>query len=288
MDLNAIRMFVTTAKCGSFTAAAERLEMPLATLSRRIRELERVLQVQLLERSVHGTRLTDAGTRLYEHASRGLEMLVDGERALISDQAQLRGRLRLSLPPSLEPWWEVLSAFQQCYPNIQLQVYTSDRRIDMIEDGIDVVMRIGPITHDSMVARRMLAYRHILVASPTLLTRSGMPDKVADLHNYPCGAWSQDATATWQLGKETFKPDPIIATNDYAHLRTRALAGDLVTELPPFMAMEAIRNKQLVVLLEKHPFPEMEINLLYPSHRHPSNLVRTYLNFALLHVKHLM
>jgi len=281
-------MFVATAKCGSFTAAAERLEIPLATLSRRIRELERVLQVQLLERSVHGTRLTDAGTRLYEHASRGLEMLVDGERALISDQTQLRGRLRLSLPPSFEPWWEVLSAFQRHYPDIQLQVYTSDRRIDLIEDGIDVVMRIGPITHDSMVARRMLTYRHLLVASPTLLARLGVPNKVAHLRNYPCGVWSQEASTTWHLGEETFKPDPIIATNDYAHLRTRALAGDLVTELPPFMALEAIGNNQLVTLLEKHPLPEMEINLLYPSHRHPSSLVRTYLDFAQQHIKRLM
>ncbi|WP_232243984.1 substrate binding domain-containing protein [Pseudomonas gessardii] len=215
-------------------------------------------------------------------------MLIDGERALISDQTQLKGRLRLSLPPSLEPWWEVLSAFQQRYPDIQLQVYTSDRRIDMIEDGIDVAMRIGRITHESMVARRMLAYRHILVASPVLLARLGLPDKVADLHHYPCGAWSQDATATWQLGEEVFKADPIIATNDYAHLRSRALAGDLVTELPPFMAKEAIRNKQLVALLGKHPFPEMEINLLYPSHRHPSNLVRTYLDFAQQHIQRLM
>lgn len=288
MDLNAIRMFVAAAKCGSFTAAAERLEVPLATLSRRIRDLERELQVQLLERSVHGTRLTDAGARLYEHASRGLEMLVEGERALVNDQTQLKGYLRLSLPPSLEPWWEMLSAFQRRYPDIRLQIYTSERHIDMIEDGIDVAMRIGPITHESMVARRLLAYRHILIASPALLARLGVPEKVADLHSLPCGVWGQDARVTWQLGDDTFKPDPILVTNDYAHLRSRALAGDLVTDLPPFMAMEAIKNNQLVALLEKHPLPEMEINLLYPSHRYPTSLVRAYLDFAQQHAKHLM
>lgn len=288
MDLNAIRMFVAAAKCGSFTAAAERLEVPLATLSRRIRDLERELQVQLLERSVHGTRLTDAGARLYEHASRGLEMLIEGERALVNDQTQLKGYLRLSLPPSLEPWWEMLSAFQRRYPDIRLQIYTSERHIDMIEDGIDVAMRIGPITHESMVARRLLAYRHILIASPALLARLGVPEKVADLHSLPCGVWGQDARVTWQLGDDTFKPDPTLVTNDYAHLRSRALAGDLVTDLPPFMAMEAIKNNQLVALLEKHPFPEMEINLLYPSHRYPTSLVRAYLDFAQQHAKHLM
>lgn len=287
MDLNTLRMFVATAKCGSFTAAAERLEIPLATLSRRIRELERVLQVQLLERSVHGTRLTDAGTRLYEHASRGLEMLVDGERALTSDHTQLKGYLRLSLPPSLEPGWEILSAFQGRYPHIQLQIYTSERHIDMIEDGIDVAMRIGPLTHESMVSRRLLTYRHILVAPPALLARLGVPEKVSDLHKFPCGVWGTDVKAIWQLGEDIFKPNPILVTNDYAHLRCRALAGDMVIDLPPYMAKEAIKNKQLVALLEKHLFPEMEINLIYSLHRHPTRLIKAYLDFAQQHVIHL-
>ncbi|NNA42841.1 LysR family transcriptional regulator [Pseudomonas lactis] len=286
MDLNTLRMFVATAKYGSFTAAAERLEIPLATLSRRIRELERVLQVQLLERSVHGTRLTDAGTRLYEHASRGLEMLVDGERALASDHTQLKGYLRLSLPPSLEPGWDILSAFQRRYPHIQLQVYTSERHIDMIEDGIDIAMRIGPLTHKSMVTRQLLSYKHVLVASPVLLARLGAPNKVSDLHKFPCGVWAKDAKAIWQLGEDIFKPNAILVTNDYAHLRSRALAGDIVTGLPPYMTMEAMKNKQLVALLEKHPFPEMEINLIYPSHRHPTRMMQAYLDFAQQYIAH--
>src|SRR6516162_5882605 len=116
MDLNAIRMFVAVVQVGSLSAAATRLGIPLPTLSRRIRDLERQLKVQLLERSARGAKLTDAGTRLYEQAGRGIETLLDAELAVVSDQAQLKGRLRLSLPQTFEPWWDLLAAFQRRYP----------------------------------------------------------------------------------------------------------------------------------------------------------------------------
>ncbi|MBI3907593.1 MAG: LysR family transcriptional regulator [Pseudomonas fluorescens] len=280
MDFNAVRMFVSVAQTGSLSAAAERLDIPLPTLSRRIRELEQQLKVQLLERSVRGTKLTDSGTRLYEHASRGIEALIEGEQAVISDQAHLKGRLRLSLPPSFEPWWEVLSAFQRRYSQIQISVYTTERRIDLIEDGVDVALRVGMIAHETMVARRMLTYRHILVASPALIERLGALGSVEALYGYPCAVWSQGANATWQLGGVVFKPEAMLSTNDYAHLRSRALIGDVVTELPPFLAAGAIREGKLLALLPEHPLPEQQINLLYPSHRHPSAIVRAYLDFS--------
>src|SRR5215471_17477808 len=113
MDLNATRMFVGVVQAGSLSAAASRLRIPLPTLSRRIRDLERQLKVQLLERTVRGAKPTEAGSRLYEHASRGIDALVEAEQAVVSDQARLRGRLRVSLPQAVEPWWEMLAAFQR-------------------------------------------------------------------------------------------------------------------------------------------------------------------------------
>lgn len=282
MDLNAVLMLVGVVQTGSLSGAAERLGVPLPTLSRRVRELERQLNVQLLERSVRGTRLTEAGTRLYEHASRGIEALLEAERAVLSDQAQLKGRLRLSLPPGFEPWWELLSAFQKRYPDIRLHVYTTERRIDLIEDGIDIALRVGSITHEAMVARRLLSYRHVLVASPGLVARLGMPESIDALHRYPCAVWALGAnsSAGWRLGQQFIEPKSVLATNDYLHLRTRAIAGEVVTELPPFLAASAIRAGELVTLLRDLPLPELEINLLYPSHRHPSAIVRTYLDFC--------
>jgi DNA-binding transcriptional LysR family regulator len=155
MDLDATRMFVAVVQAGSLSAAATRLGTPLPTLSRRIRHLERQLKVQLLVRSARGTKLTDAGARLYEHAARGIEALLEAEQAVVSDQARLKGRLRLSFPPTVQPWWDLVAAFQRRYPDIQIYVYSTERRLDLIEDGIDVALRVGAIVHEGMVARRL-------------------------------------------------------------------------------------------------------------------------------------
>src|SRR5260370_35015294 len=104
MDLNATRMFVGVVQAGSLSAAATRLGIPLPTLSRRIRDLERQLKGQLLERSGRGAKLTDAGSRLYEHASRGIEALLEGKQAVVANQARLKGRLTPQLPTPVAPW----------------------------------------------------------------------------------------------------------------------------------------------------------------------------------------
>lgn len=282
MDLNAARMFVQVAQAGSLSAGAARLQLPLPTVSRRIRDLERQLNVQLLERSARGVRLTDAGTRLYEHASHGIEALQHAEQAVVSDQVQLKGRLRLSLPPAFEPWWDLLALFQHRYPYIQLQVFSTERRVDLIEDGIDVALRVGSIVHETMVARRMLTYRHVLVAGRALVERLDLPESVEALHRYPCAAFSPGAKAAvvWHLGDEKITPNFVLTTNDPVHLRLRAFAGDVVTELPPFLAAPALRTGELIALLPGKPMPEVQIHLLYPSHRHPSAIVRTYLDFC--------
>jgi DNA-binding transcriptional LysR family regulator len=282
MDLNATRMFVAVVQAGSLSAAATRLGTPLPTLSRRIRDLERQLSVQLLERSARGTKLTDAGTRLYEHASRGIEALLEAEQAVVSDQARLKGRLRLSFPPTVQPWWDLLAAFQRRYPDIQIYVYSTVRRLDLIEDGIDVALRVGAVVHEGMVARQVLSIRNILVASPKLVERFGMPAEPDALHRFPCAVWASrvDVPARWELGGHVVEPKAVLSTNDYHHLCSRALGGDVVTELPPFLAAAPIREKRLVPLLPQYPLPEWSINLLYPPQRHRSTIVRAYLDFC--------
>jgi DNA-binding transcriptional LysR family regulator len=282
MDLNAARMFVAVVQAGSLSAAATRLGTPLPTLSRRIRDLERQLSVQLLERSARGTKLTDAGARLYEHASRGIEALLEAEQVVASDQARLKGRLRLSLPQTVEPWWDMLAAFQRRYPDIQVYVCSTERRMDLIEDGIDVALRVGAIVHEAMVARHLLSFRNILVASPKLVERFGVPTEPDALHRFPCAVWASrvDAPARWELGGHVVEPTAILSTNDYHHLCSRALGGDVVTELPPFLAAAPIREKRLMPLLPQYPLPEWSINLLYPPQRHRSTIVRAYLDFC--------
>jgi DNA-binding transcriptional LysR family regulator len=282
MDLNSTRMFVGAVQAGSLSAAAARLNLPLPTISRRIRQLEQELKVQLLERSPKGITLTDAGARLYEHASRGLEALAEGAQALRSDQARLKGRLRLSIPPSMESWWDLLGDFQKQFPDIRLSIFSTERRVDLIQDGIDVALRVGAIVDESMVASRVASYRHVLVASPTLLSRLGAPRMADGLHRFPCAVWAPGASAqsVWNLGEAVFAPDAVLSSNDYLHLRACALRGDVVTELPPFLARDALARGELVRVLPRLQLPEVSIHLVYPSHRHRSSLVRAYLSYC--------
>lgn len=282
MDLNAVKWFVATVQAGSLSASATRLDVPLSTLSRRLRGLEQQLNVQLMERTHQGISLTDAGARLYEYAARGIETLDEAELLTRSDQAQLKGCLRLSIPPAFEAWWRLLDAFQRRHPQIQLLVYSTERRVDLLADGIDVALRIGEIVHDAMVARKLLTYRHILVAAPTLLQRSPAIRVPSDLHTLPCAVWSTDSRtpAVWKLGEEHVTPSARILTNDYLQLRNLAIAGQYVTELPAFLALDAIEQGTLSPLLASYPMPPQYVNLLYPSQRHPSSLVRAYIDFC--------
>jgi DNA-binding transcriptional LysR family regulator len=235
-----------------------------------------------LGRSARGTKLTDAGTRLYEHAARSIEALLDAEQAVVTDQTRLKGRLRLSFPPTVQPWWDLLAAFQCRYPDIQIYVYSTDRRLDLIEDGIDISLRVGAIVHEGMVARQVMSVRNVLVASPKLVERFGMPTAPDALHRFPCAVWASrvDVPVRWELGGHVVEPTPILSTNDYQHLCSRALSGDVVTELPPFLAAAPIREKSLVQLLPQYPLPEWSINLIYPPQRHRSTIVRAYLDFC--------
>ncbi len=289
IDLNAMAMFLSAVKSRSLTAAAEQADIPLATLSRKIRKLEQELNLQLIERSAKGIELTEVGSRLYEYGSRGLEILLDAEKNIHHDQALLKGRLRISIPPSFEPWWDLLHAFQTQYPDIILSVYSTERRVDLIHDGIDVALRIGPIVDESMVARHLLNYQHQLVAAPALLAKHGPILTTEDLHRFPCAVWSSDTSNPnnfWMLQGQKIYPNIVFSTNDYLHLKKLVLIGSVIAELPPFLTIDEIANGNLCTVLD--PLPAQEINLIYPSHKHPSTIIRTYLDFCQKHAPSLL
>lgn len=282
MDLNAVQMLVTIVQAKSMTAGAERLGVPLPTVSRRIRALEQELNVELLERSARGVKLTEAGARLFEHASRGLDLLQEGRDALVSDQAHIKGRLRLSVPPSFSPWWSLISEFQKEHPDIRVHLLSTERRVHPVEDGVDVVLRVGRVEHEALIARHLLEYRHVLVASPGLVASCGLPDSPLDLYRFPCATWSlgTNTSGIWRFPGVSVEPPAVLSTNDSMHLLHSAMAGEVITELPPFIVKDAIERGLLVELLPDYPLPAASLNLLYPAHRHPSAVVRTYLDYC--------
>jgi DNA-binding transcriptional LysR family regulator len=177
---------------------------------------------------------------------------------------------------------EVIAALQRSRPLMRVSVFTTERRVELVEDGIDVALRVGAGMHEAMVGRRLFSYRHLLVASPGLLARFGEVNSPEDLRQMPCGAWCRDSptSVAWRLGEQAFEPAAALVANHYQHLRARAMAGELVTELPPFLAHDAVHRGEFQLRLPAFPMPGQDISLLYPSRRVVSSIVRACIDFC--------
>ena len=280
MDLNSVRIFVNVAAKGSFSAAAKLMGIPVATVSRKVAELESSLDVRLLERTTRKLRLTDAGVTLYEYASRGVEEMDAGLLALSEKEQDLRGRLRFSMPPSFEPMWTLLDNFQSLHANIDVDLFVSERRLDFIEDGIDVALRIGEVANPSAVARLLMTYRHRLVASPDFL-RNVSIQSPQDILSVNCTAWSQkNDVVNWTLGNDNLTINPFLRANDYLHMRYLALKGKCLTELPPFFCKKNLESGELVEVLPNYPMPEQQVHLVYPSRKSVSRITRVFIDYC--------
>lgn len=281
MDLNSAALFVKVVQYGSFSETARRTNTPVATVSRWIADLEKDLGVRLLERSTRRLRMTQAGTTFYEYAARGLEAFETGLSILEDQQQELTGTLRLSLPPAFLPMQKLLQDFQVRYCQVKLEIFITERKINLIEDGIDVALRVGELKDNQTIARKLGEYRHQLVASPDFLEKYGEPSQPEQLLTMPCASWNtRTDTIKWSLGDESVQIAPILQVNDYLHLLKLVLAGTYFTELPPFLIKEHLASGRLKTLLEDYPLPTLQLNLLYPSSKQLSRLVSTYIDFC--------
>lgn len=280
MDLNSARIFALVVAKGSFSAAARFSGIPIATVSRRVADLESSLNQSLLERSTRKLRLTEAGAIFYDYVSRGIEELDAGLLALKEQEKDLRGRLRFSMPPSFEPMWALIEDFQDIHKNIEIDLFVSERRLDFIADGIDIALRVGRVSSQSAVARLLTTYRHQLVASPEFLEANPIRSP-QDLLSTSCAVWSpKDHLTEWTLGSETIRPTPFLQTNDYRHVRYLTLKHRCVAELPPFFCKKPIANGELEQVLPEFPLPEQQINLVYPSRKSVSRITRVFIDYC--------
>lgn len=278
MDLNSVRLFVAAAQAGSLSEAARRTGVPLPTLSRRMRSLEDELGARLLERSTRGLTLTDAGARLLESADPALALLAQAEQRL-HDTAGVSGRLRVSLPPHFEPLWHAFQEFGQRHARVRFDIFVTDRRVDLVADGVDVAIRVGDGGHSSYVGRTLARYRHRLVAAPALL-EGVVVERPEDLIRLDCACWRSAVSPSWLLGDTTLSVDPLVSTNDYQHLLHLAVGGRVVTELPPFIAHGPLARGQLVEVLPGYPLPLQSVRALVADTRLLSPLVRQFLDFV--------
>jgi DNA-binding transcriptional LysR family regulator len=149
----------------------------------------------------------------------------------------------------------------------------------LVADGIDVAIRVGESGTASYVGRTLIRYRHRLVASPKFLAAHPLTDPL-DLTRVPCACWRSPGASVWHLGDAAVEIEPVLVTNDYAHLLRLAEAGDVVTEVPPFLAARGLEQGQLVEPLPEHPLPENPMRALVVERRSMSPLVRQFLDYV--------
>jgi DNA-binding transcriptional LysR family regulator len=288
MNLDSLALFAKVAEVNGFSAASRHLNMPIATVSRRIAELEDELGVCLLERSTRGLRLTEVGSEVLEQARRtaGIREAVYG--IVSNHQSIVSGTLRLCAPPTIESLLSPLvCAFQASYPRVRVHVCITAETTGHIEEEADVALRLGPLKDSSLVARRILTYRHRLVASPRYLANHRSPDRPTELVQHPLITFSRAPRENvWGFvncesgAEERLAFLPHLSMNDFSTLTPALLAGVGIGDLPPLVQPQLLKNGDLVEVMPRWHFRPLDLCLLHLGSRHLPKQVRLFKEFA--------
>ncbi|MDO4698156.1 MAG: LysR family transcriptional regulator [Pasteurellaceae bacterium] len=281
--LNAIHLFCRVIETQSFTQAAQQEQMSLAMASKLVAQLEQHLNVRLLHRTTRKITPTEAGLLFYQRCLPILNDLKDAESSVADITSNLQGKLSISVPMDfgsrfIAPY---LYRFSQTYPHIQLHLDFTDRRVDVVAEGYDLVLRIGKLEDSSIVAKRLAQTHNLLVASPTYLTEYGTPHTLDELEQHQCLIY--EGHQIWQFQQENqmvkFKPKGNIYSNNGYSLVQMAKSGLGIINIPKFLVKNELSSGELVHILPNLRQAPLDINVLYPHRRYLSPKVRVAIEF---------
>ena len=291
-DLNAMVLFARVLQHGSFSEAARRTGTPVSTLSRKVSALERQLGVRLLERTTRAVNPTDSGREYFSYCEQILDALDGAHAVLEKRQVEVGGTLRLAAPPSLSDVLVIplVEGFLRRHPGVTVKVLVTDRHLELVQDEIDISLRVGPQPASSLVFRRLLRYRHILVAAPTYLAGAPPLHEPADLARHRLlgfAGWFDDTTWTLSNGTRTERlPTRLcVGINDYAGVVRAAVDGVGVAEVPSIICQRELSLGHLVPVLADWRFEEVDLSAYYLSRRHPSRIVELFLGHCVAHAE---
>lgn len=286
MDLDGVRLFTKVVEAGSFTKAAAQLGIPKSTVSRRVGDLEDRLGVRLLQRTTRKLTLTDAGQLYFSRTARAIEELRQAEVALEEMQRDPRGLLRVTLPSDMSGIAaRLIQGFQKEFPLVQVFVFATGRRVDLVAEGYDLALRAGVLTDSSLVSKKLLDSRLGIFASPSYLKQHAAPKTIADVQDHACLCWgTENAEATWSLngpnGQEKVHVSGPLASNDFSLLISACDNGMGLALLPTFEANQLVTSERLERVLPAYQGGAGGLYAMYPSARHLSPKVRVFIDFA--------
>ncbi|MCS2610342.1 LysR family transcriptional regulator [Halomonas dongshanensis] len=267
-QIEPIIAFVRVAELKSYTRAAASLALSRTRVSRQVMALEQTLGVRLIQRTTRRLHLTEAGERYLRHAQAILLALDEAAADVGSGATEMRGRLRINGPMSfgtrhLTP---LVARFMGMHPALDVRLDLNDRRVDLLEEGFDLAIRIGSLPDSSLVARRITRCRMLFCASPAYLERHGTPASLDDLKAHRCLRYrSGNVAGDWQLGDTIISPQGPIESNNGDVLTHAAEAGLGIAHQPSFLVTESIIRGHLVALLPEVPPSVLDIHALYPA-----------------------
>ena len=284
--LNSMSIFVEVVKGKGFTVAAEKIGLSRAQVSKSVMQLEKHLGTRLLNRTTRRVSLTETGRIYYERCK---DILLDIEEieGIASEQtSKPHGTLTLSAPTSFGILHlnEVIPAYLKQYPQVQISLSLTDRFIDVVSEGFDLVIRIAELEDSSLIARKIAPCRLVLCASPDYLKKNGAPRVPQDLALHHCLTYANNVKPdTWVLhgpdGTESVKVNGPVCADNGDILKAAAVSGLGIALLPTFIVGPDLCAGRLQAVLPDYCPPEISIYAIFPSRRYLSAKVRTFIDF---------
>lgn len=284
-----IAVFTRVAETGSFSAAARDLGLSKSAVSKRVAALENRLGARLINRTTRRLSLTEVGAAFYERAVRILAEMEEAEQAISRLHGEPRGTLRVNMPMSfgIGHVAPALADFMARYPDLRVAMELTDRRVDLIEEGVDLAIRIAELPDSSFIARRLAPARRVVCASPDYWRRHGRPRHPTDLADHSCLIYTYlsalSAQREWRFkgpkGPVSVRVSGCLEANNGDALRDAALAGLGVYLAPTFIVGDDLWAGRLEEVLSDYEDSRLSVYAVYPHRQHLSAKVRAFVDF---------
>lgn len=280
-DLNEMAVFAAVAEHGSFTKAANTLDMPKSSVSRHVSQLEERLGERLLSRTTRSIQLTEVGKLYLKYCRRIVEEADAAQSALLAMQSQPAGLLKVSAPlafgaPILQ---NLFNEFLSLYPKVNFELHLDNKLVDLVEDGIDLAVRVGPLTESSLVARKLATSVMCMCATPAFIARYGEPKTLEDLDKFD--VIKHPGIDLILEGGSLVSTHTRFAVNDMGIVKSMVLWNYGIGLVPLPLVCDEIAQGELVPLLLDYPIEQRDFFLVYPSRRQLAAKTEVFVNFML-------
>lgn len=283
--LKCMEVLVAVVETGNFTLAGAKLGITTVMVGRQMRQLEDLLGTRLLKRDTRKQHLTEAGALFYRSAKDVLEQVARAQEAAQDVDATPRGKLRIAAPVSMGSSLiaPALARYQQRHPHVVVELVLDNAMVNLIDDGIDLAVRVGALLDSGLVARPLRPYINRICASPDYLARAGTPLHWADLAQHRCLV-HQSWQPQWQANDGSTLAWPVqqaFSANDGYALRAAALAGAGLVLQPDVLLADAIRKGDLIAVLDQFAPPPLPVHLVYLQDPYPRRRLASLVDFLL-------